>query len=87
MSKHTPGPWWIDKHSVNCAYCEGLHDERECVRNFNDEGSVCPSCHKKMVSAPELLEALQTEHNANIRAGHHQTTCETCLLIAKAEGK
>jgi hypothetical protein len=41
---------WIEKHSVNCYYCNGLVDERNCLPaddyNNNDGGDICPSCQK-----------------------------------------
>lgn len=43
---------WIDKHSVNCYFCSGLVDERECMPadeyNDNDGGSICPDCLAKL---------------------------------------
>ena len=38
----------IDKHSINCYFCNALVDERECVQaddyNGNDGGEICPKC-------------------------------------------
>jgi len=49
---------WIDRHSVNCYYCEELVDERECVPadpyNGNDGGSVCQPCIKDLGLEMEL---------------------------------
>jgi len=40
----------IDKHSVNCYFCNELVDERECLPadnyNDNDGGDICPVCQK-----------------------------------------
>jgi len=41
---------WIERHSVNCYYCNDLVDERNCVPadnyNNNDGGDICPACQK-----------------------------------------
>jgi hypothetical protein len=41
---------WIDKHSVNCYFCNELVDERDCIPadNYNnfDGGDICPKCQK-----------------------------------------
>jgi len=39
-------PKWYDRHSVNCAVCGELVDERECVPGPGGEGDVCPKCQK-----------------------------------------
>ena len=43
---------WIDKHSVNCYFCNTLVDERECMPadkyNYNDGGDICRVCLKDM---------------------------------------
>lgn len=51
-----PAPAWIDRHSVNCAVCGELADERNCARYINDEGSICPPCMELIAAAPKLLE-------------------------------
>jgi len=44
-------PNWIDRHSVNCYFCDALVDERECSPadpyNNNDGGDICPDCLDK----------------------------------------
>lgn len=40
-------PDWIDKHSVNCFKCGKLVDERECIPNVEEGGSICPACQNK----------------------------------------
>ena len=39
---------WVEKHSVNCYFCDELVDERECTPadeyNNNDGGEICPKC-------------------------------------------
>jgi hypothetical protein len=41
----------IDKHSVNCYFCNKLVDDRECIPadefNDGDGGEMCPECAKK----------------------------------------
>jgi hypothetical protein len=41
----------IDKHSVNCYFCNSLVDERECIPadryNNDDGGDICPTCQTK----------------------------------------
>ena len=41
---------WIDKHSVNCYFCDDLVDERECmpadIYNNYDGGDICPKYQK-----------------------------------------
>lgn len=43
-------PSWLDRHSVNCFFCEELVDERECTPadelNMNQGGSCCPTCRR-----------------------------------------
>tara|TARA_Y100000034_G_scaffold80473_1_gene96544 strand:- start:440 stop:649 length:210 start_codon:yes stop_codon:yes gene_type:complete len=39
---------WIERHSVNCYFCNALVDERNCLPadnyNGNDGGDICPTC-------------------------------------------
>jgi hypothetical protein len=41
---------WIERHSVNCYYCNSLVDARLCLPaddyNNQDGGDICPSCQK-----------------------------------------
>lgn len=37
-------PGWVDRHSVNCAKCAELVDERTCVPGPGGEGDICPKC-------------------------------------------
>lgn len=43
-------PSWVEKHSVNCYFCNAVVDERECMDadkyNGNDGGDICPDCQK-----------------------------------------
>lgn len=32
--------------SVNCFFCSALVDERDCVPNIEEGGSICPKCQK-----------------------------------------
>jgi len=47
MSKNS-NPDWIDKHSVNCYFCNELVDERDCcpadLYNDDDGGEICLKC-------------------------------------------
>ncbi len=42
---------WIEKHSVNCYFCNELVDERDCYPaddfNDNDGGDICLDCLRK----------------------------------------
>ena len=49
----------IDRHSVGCALCGELADERECLSWINDEGSVCRPCAAKAEAATKMYDALQ----------------------------
>jgi len=44
-------PFWLEKHSVNCYFCNELFDEREGQNadefNNSDGGSICPKCLEK----------------------------------------
>jgi len=41
----------LDKHGVNCYFCNALVDERECMPaddwNCDDGGDICPACQKR----------------------------------------
>ena len=40
---------WMDKHSVNCIWCDALVDERECPTLPGGIGSVCARCDREVV--------------------------------------
>ena len=46
-------PAWIERHSVNCYFCNALVDERECVGadeyNGGDGGDICRECQTNRV--------------------------------------
>jgi len=44
-------PRWIGAHSVNCAVCDTLVDERDCAPSA--DGDVCPEC--------QVLDAIESE--------------------------
>jgi hypothetical protein len=48
-------PSWIDRHSVNCHFCDRLYDDRESVAWLKDGGEVCPDCRGR-VSSQNLRE-------------------------------
>ena len=64
-------PGWIDSHSVNCACCGQLVDERETIRNlFGGDiefaaGELCQSCAK-------LMEETQTTTRLFPWGGQHE---------------
>jgi len=35
---------WIQMHTVNCALCGVLFDEREAMESPDVEGEICPRC-------------------------------------------
>ena len=53
-SRHC-GPNWLDRHSVNCYFCNKLVDERECIPadsfNNNDGGDICRDCLDNIAKA------------------------------------
>ena len=63
-----PEPSWIDKHSVNCYFCEALFDEREGDNadawNGNDGGSICPQCIKVKDAEADAQTDAQTTRAA-----------------------
>ena len=58
-------PRWVDAHSVNCAKCGELVDERECVPGPDGVGDICPKCQGK-----QGAEGLGGENQPGATAGH-----------------
>ena len=54
-------PDWVDKHSVNCYFCNALVDERDCLPadpfNGGDGGDMCPRCTKLKANPMQRLIA------------------------------
>ena len=58
MSKHTPGPWRFEPHSVDSnymlIYCSNTPGEGDNVRGY------CGAANARLIAAaPDLLEALR----------------------------
>jgi len=54
---------WIDAHSINCAQCGQLVDERECIPAdiyTGDGGEICPACQKLNSSKSKTATVLVT---------------------------
>jgi len=49
---------WIDRHSVNCFWCENLVDERNCIANPDEDegGDICLKCQDNICPRCESNE-------------------------------
>lgn len=57
-------PAWVDRHSVNCADCGELVDERDGLMNPDDEGEVCSRCLDKRDAAArsQIIAAARAQY-------------------------
>lgn len=96
MSKHTPGPWYVERYDVMA-----LKPEREHLGEGAPEticgmiSSVSPEetrCNQQLIAAaPELLDALKRVRDAFYIKGTSKALRAafegTKELVAKAEGR
>ena len=99
MSKHTPGPWFIDEYRIRCAvnqFCVctvTAPDHRLRGKDWHEEHDICASNARLIAAAPELLEALQTIVNACAQPPWYAVTVNSPQMdaartaIAKATGE
>jgi len=85
MSKHTPGPWMIDKAGDIYA---GEPSEGTRVDVMNYWGTDGANAHL-IAAAPDLLEALEQAHRemTSHAVGTMPKHCYMCKAIAKAKGE
>lgn len=86
MSKHTPGPWWVEKrkdsHSPQIQAKHRGEGSSYCVATVNFWES--PEANARLIAmAPELLDALKVARDTTDRGALFD---EWNNLIAKAEG-
>ena len=88
MSKHTPGPWRFEPHSVDSnymlIYCSNTPGEGDNVRGY------CGAANARLIAAaPDLLEALQRLiESGDVRdAGEAGALKQARAAIAKATGE
>jgi hypothetical protein len=57
-------PTWLDRHSVDCADCGKLADERDCLPNSAGEGEVCVECLDKRDEADrtQIIAAARAQY-------------------------
>lgn len=81
-AKHTPGPWYIGRHSSQ--YEHEIHDGKP----FGRIGTVISNNAHLIAAAPEMLKALEdvVHHLGDTGAGA-ETRDNILLLIAKAKGE
>jgi hypothetical protein len=85
MSKHSPGPWRFEPHSVDSnymlIYCSNTPGEGDHVRGY------CGAANARLIAAaPDLLQALQELLNAN-PGTENKWTLAANAAIAKATGE
>lgn len=102
MSKHTPGPWWIDHgDDVDLPNHVGISSERhgllaQVVWKMEDDECTprCEATARLIAAAPDLLAELQNIANANPREWDEETRDQfqqwaqsrARFAIAKVEG-
>lgn len=87
---HTPGPW---HRNINTKYPVYSGETPETFVYVAHVVSKNDADLSLIAAAPELLEALRGEHDRAVELDlgemsfkHKEKQCDTCLLIAKAEG-
>ena len=82
-TKHTPGPWTVDRIECDCGRGSG----HRIVTESDDLGSSENRANARLIaSAPELLEAL--EHVVEMAPNHnHDWVMKARHAIAKATGQ
>ena len=85
MSKHTPGPWKLRKHSTNDTIWNIETPQKSVATTYNDEKGA--DAHL-IASAPELLEACKDakKYIAETLNPHSPLYKNLEQAIAKAEG-
>ena len=93
LSRHTPGPWRLNKHGCVVADNTTGHDDLQSIKDYEGHligESICILANARLIaSAPELLEALKEARASLWEAGHRNISIvlNNCdRAIAKAEG-
>ncbi len=88
MTKHTPGPWWVDDDScVASGHGDDYKTVAEVFRNDGIDTATRKANADLIAAAPDLLEALKQLLNELHKGRKFNVRKDYSLLVADAAGR